>query len=273
MSGEVKVAADEDSELIGYLLGGQAPGPDLERLEERLFIDDRLFDRLLWLEDALIDAHICGNLGAPERRHFESFFLASPRRLRKWEARRDTAALRGARRPGTRRVRTGWWRPPVPPARAAWAVACVFLAAFLGLEGLSLERANKAVLDLRERLAAIELRAGSTPAAVFVLAPGRLRSAGTSALVLTGAEGATLRLVLPEDAAGSTFYEAALSAADGEVLWKQARLSRSAGNYLLVQLPASVLTPDDYALYLWEVAGDGRRRALPSYSFRVPKGA
>ncbi len=257
--------------MIGYLLGLFPPGPALERLEERVFMEDRLFDRLVCLEDALIDAYVGGFLASRERRQFETVFLASPRRRRKWEARQQAAAGFRARKRSARPA-PGWLRPPALATRFAWAATCVLLAGCIGLLTVNLGRTNRAVLDLREKIAA-QGRLAPAPLVAFVLAPGQMRSAGGPSMVTPGQDGAAVRLLLPEPGADSSFYEAALSNADGVELWKQSRLPRSSGNSLLVRLPASVLTPGDYVLSLREIARDRAWRALRSYTFRVPKGS
>jgi hypothetical protein len=262
-----------DSDLLRYLLGAFRPSPEMEELEKRLFTDDATFDRLLRLEDALIDAYVHGDLKPRERRLFEAFFLASNRRRVKWELRRGAVAspLRGSSSFFRPRA-LGRWGSPGRPVWAAVLGACVLLAAYLGFAMSSIHRAERETLDLRERVASIERRSVAAMPAIFLLTPGRVRSGGASTDVLPGADGVILRLELPSDERGSELFDAALSTAEGEMLWQQRRLKRSPGNAVDVRLSGSLLAPADYILSVCAEGPGGQCRALPSYIFRVPKG-
>lgn len=66
-----------------YLLGTLAD--EGKGLEERLMLDDELFEELLIAEDELIDDYLRGKLTSAEARQFREHFLASPQHRRALE--------------------------------------------------------------------------------------------------------------------------------------------------------------------------------------------
>jgi hypothetical protein len=80
--GYVWQVAESDKELMRYLLG-QLPVERRDRLEEHYFEDDTLHEKLLAIEDELIDAYLLGDLSADDNQSFENFFLRSPERSEK----------------------------------------------------------------------------------------------------------------------------------------------------------------------------------------------
>jgi chorismate mutase len=65
-----------------YLLGELAQ-PELQQLEERLMTDNETFERLLLLEDELVDEYVRGALTAHEQERFDRHFLSTPDRHQK----------------------------------------------------------------------------------------------------------------------------------------------------------------------------------------------
>ncbi len=254
-----------DSKLVLYLLGALRPGDGLEVVEERLFTDDGLFDRLLELERGLVEARLAGRLGATERRLFDSYFLASPRRRALWESRRrEMAAAGGARRSASRPVFA-------LPFRPAWAVAatCLLLAGGLVFSVFSLRRSDRELAGLRSRVTALAQRPAAA-VAVFPLVAGRARSVEPPPAVVPARDGAVLRLRLPDTGARYDSFDVALRTAEGDLLWRQRHAAADAGE-LPVLLPASALRPADYVLSVCGESGGGCV-PLPSYVFRVPRG-
>ena len=67
--------AADDTGYSQILLGEALPESEQAEIEERYFTDDVYFDRLLALEDDLIDSHIRGTLSESETIRFERHFL------------------------------------------------------------------------------------------------------------------------------------------------------------------------------------------------------
>lgn len=72
----------DDRELTRYLLG-QIAGEDADRLDELAIVDDDIAWRVRAVENDLVDAYVRGTLDADSHRHFETHYLASPKRRAK----------------------------------------------------------------------------------------------------------------------------------------------------------------------------------------------
>jgi len=59
---------------------GELPVAEQRRLEEQFFSAAEAFERLVAVEDDLIDDYVCGDLSARQRERFERHFLISPER-------------------------------------------------------------------------------------------------------------------------------------------------------------------------------------------------
>jgi hypothetical protein len=66
-------------QLTPYLIGA-LPAKEAERLDDLSVTDDDFATALSAAENDLVDAYIHGELPAPQLKHFESHYLASPRR-------------------------------------------------------------------------------------------------------------------------------------------------------------------------------------------------
>ena len=74
----------EEKTIRQYLLGELAEA-EMSQFEERLMIDDQLFEMLLVVEDELIDERAADELSAEEQARFDAFFLATPQRRERLE--------------------------------------------------------------------------------------------------------------------------------------------------------------------------------------------
>lgn len=70
---------ESEKAIRDYLLG-ELSGPEQQRLEERLLVDDDYFQQLQIVEGDLIDDYVSGELPVHERLKFDSHFLAAPER-------------------------------------------------------------------------------------------------------------------------------------------------------------------------------------------------
>lgn len=73
----------DDRELITAYLLGELAEPEQERFETRYFADDALFNRLLAIEDELIDRYSSGNLTEFECQRLERHFTRVPGRRKR----------------------------------------------------------------------------------------------------------------------------------------------------------------------------------------------
>jgi anti-sigma factor RsiW len=86
-------AEGEERAMIQYWLGELSPEAE-QRLEDRYFADDDLFEQLLAVREELFDAYARGELSEAERARFEQHLLHSPENREELEfARRFAGAL------------------------------------------------------------------------------------------------------------------------------------------------------------------------------------
>src|SRR5436853_5096299 len=69
----------DEKTIRQYLLREMAEA-EMSQFEERLMTDDELFERLLVVEDELIDERTADELSAEEQARFDAYFLATPER-------------------------------------------------------------------------------------------------------------------------------------------------------------------------------------------------
>jgi tetratricopeptide (TPR) repeat protein len=82
--------AEVDERLIRYLLH-ELPSEEESEIEERYFSDSALHERLLVVEDELIDSYVGDELTTGRRERFEEWFLRLPERREKVEYARSLA--------------------------------------------------------------------------------------------------------------------------------------------------------------------------------------
>ncbi len=266
---------DDDDKLLTRYLLGELTDSARTRIEEQVFGDDTTFDRLLTVEDDLIDAYVRDQLGAGERRRFEARFLVSAER----RARVDFARALNARveQPEAeacppevaspeialnRSARRRWWpafartlAAPAPRLPAALAATLLLVAAAAWLTG---------------RGAEIEHRQPIVVA--FVLAPGSRGPAGPPRLSLP-AEADTVELQLDlEGVEGYSRFRAQLHSIAGEEIWSRSDLETAAaelGPSVVLVLPAAVLLEGHYVLTLEGFLPSGQPEELAVYDFEV----
>jgi hypothetical protein len=170
----------DDRLLTRYLLGA-LPMEDAERLDELCIADEEVATRLHALENDLVDAYVRGEVSGEDLGHFESFYLASPKRRQKVEfaaallelEKRTAAAPAPAPAPVLQTAAVPASRPkeeeesvqppessvPRPMYRWGFAFAAaviLFVAGYLLLENLRLRKqmsetqAQQATLDQRD---------------------------------------------------------------------------------------------------------------------------
>ncbi|MBI2838602.1 MAG: hypothetical protein HYX75_09820 [Acidobacteria bacterium] len=134
---------EEDKLIVGYLLGDLSP-EGKEQIELRCITDDEFFERILVIEDELIDDYARVELPPVEHDLFERNFLTSPERRRKVEIAKGlvewACRSRGLAAPGAPQAAPGgWWksvwsymtvdrvRYPRPPFALMAATMCIVL--------------------------------------------------------------------------------------------------------------------------------------------------
>jgi len=263
----------EDHRLARYLLGDPLPAAEQAEIEEHYFTDDLYFDHVLAIEDELIDSHIRGNLPASDRARFEKHFLASKRRREKWEAQRAIASFFRSRAEPV-----GFLSASIHFFRSltlAGRLAAGFSGAALAVGVVVLSWGYRDVLreryGLESRLMELQKQAVKLPSvATFVLQSERLRSGpGDELRIPSDTRWVELQVEIPELAEEYSTLSAELSTADGQEVWEQKGLPRTAP-LVELDLPVSMLKRGDYVLSLTAMAGAGKLK-LRSYQFRIDR--
>jgi hypothetical protein len=234
-------------------------------LEKRLLNDGELFEELLISEDELVDEYVGGRLTREERHQFESHFLVTADRHRKFQFGRtlneylgnndvaDSVTPADAGRQNMFRNRFLLWpvrRPLI--AFSLVAILCLGVAICWGL----LRR--NAVL--------------SGPPLIVALAPGGTRSQGAGLQRVQIPSGAiAVEFRLPVTQFNYREHIAELRSGTGKLSeFSSTRTYEDHGKKVVVLLvEADKLPPDDYQLKLLGINPAGERELIDSYPFRV----
>jgi hypothetical protein len=289
-----------DDLLVRYLLGALPPD-EVERLDERTFVDEELAERLRVVEDDLVDSYAAGTLTGERLQRFESFYLASPRRRSKAAL---AKGLRGAIERSTRQPR------PVPNATAqvsrhvgrtvclAAAAALIVATGVLLLQNGTLRRELRdqaqqvAVADQRATAATEQLSAEQKAAAAakqaladaravqplaavaLVLLP-QTRGVTSVPIVVVPTGTASVPLTLALEAPGGSSFEVALrDPATNRTIWRSPSLAPQRvrqAPMVPVSLPAALLKTQHYALDLFELRSGNGPEFVSSYAVEVAR--
>ena len=76
----------DQARIREYLLG-RLSDEEEEKIEERLMVDDDLFEELEISKGELIEEYSAGELNQTDRKSFEDGYLASPEGRKRWHSR------------------------------------------------------------------------------------------------------------------------------------------------------------------------------------------
>ena len=256
------MTADSDAARPRRYLLGQVDEPTAAAFEDSLFRDAQTLEQAEAAEDELIEDYLGRRLSADERARFEHHYLAAPHHgVRVETVRRLIAAASGHPR---RRSHF------VPLAAAAALMLAV------GTWWLYSSRHAPDTVETRVSPPASRDRTlpAPTPPRVFAtsLSPITLRSAasGSAVVVPEGTDVVSLRLLGDDQRPRSAAARAFVRTVAGETIWQgEARLiDLPAGAAARVDIPASVLRPDDYIVEL-RTGPAGADRESSRYVLRV----
>jgi hypothetical protein len=263
-----------------YLLG-QLPEAETERLDELSITDDACAERIQEVEHDLVDAFARGELHGVTLEQFRSRYLTSPRGR---EMTRFAEALQSLDEPtGVVREKRRWRE-----LLALAAAVLVFASAsvWLVLDNRNLRArvsSAESARDERERQlrAAEAARAANTAppstgaaltVATLVLAP-QLRGAGQLPTVSLADGTRELPVQLDLEPVDYPSYTASFLSSSGDrQLWVADRLmARTAGGRRTIdlQLPATLLSPQDYLIRVSGVPARGASEIVGEYRFKV----
>jgi hypothetical protein len=283
-----------------YLLGG-LEGEEREQLEERVLLDAEFRDRVLLVEENLIEDYAEGTLDEVERKSFQRMFYSNPERRLELQVVQDlkehantkswTRLFRAARKllspqgagPGSTSPVWGFRN-----AAMALALVVIVVLTFLIVQQLLNRRSTPTLSQQRRELVERELArlnypdSQPPPAAVTAtLRPGLSRGNGKEPRVefptvsLTrDAESAQLMLLLKTSSSQYRSFQATLSPLDEpesyQVDLKPTQLN-TGERALVLTLPANLFADGDYGVQLTGRAANEQTEALPDhyYYFRL----
>lgn len=295
--------------LIRKYLLGSLEGEEREQLEERVLSDSDFRDRVLLVEESLIEDYTEGVLKETERHGFRRMFYSNPQR------RIEVLVVKGLKQ----HAATNWWtrlfglkdawkshRATLASAstspldslsgfrKAAIAVALVIavaIALFVVQRFLRSEQAPPSITQEQQRHDLIERELArlnpsresqSLPSALAAtLSPGLSRGDDSQptmefpiVTLPSGAESAQLRLLLRSSDNEYRSFQAVLTPIGARESYKVdlKPVEMSPGvPALILTLPTQVLDDGDYSVQLSGQSADGRTEALPgrNYYFRL----
>ena len=277
-----------DDELRRYLLG-ELSDEECAALEQDYFTQQDALDRMSAAENDLIDEYVANELAVHERERFESHYLIVPaHRARVILARQLRAATRSRRPvaggdpgdPSSRRAIESntrlpmMWRTAVAAGVLLAAASAVWFDVSRPHPGGTLTSGDRT--DRRD--APDSTQAGrpdphaSSPGVIAIsLSPATVRGADESSPLTITAGVERVQIVLEGDGAGGgAVTRAVIRKVAGDPLWRGTAADGAApGELARLDVPASVLPPDDYVIELSGQDATGRESERSRYVLRV----
>jgi len=243
------VLGNSDQTTVREYLLGQLNDVEQEQIEQRLMVEDDLFEELEISKGELIEEYRAGELAAQETAWFERHFLASPEGQQRYTL--AIALGRMKAQPAAQQQPTfldrlislvkqpRWAIATITPALVAVVVAVVLLSRPAGQTFVGPTLASNMIN--RER--------GPLPTRV-TLPPN------TAQL--------KLRLMLPHPSTADARYQAKLDDRTNE---KQIDVVESDTDSVTVLIPVKLLPQGEYSVTLLRVNSDGSSQPIPGYYF------
>lgn len=246
----------EDHTRIREYLLGQLGDDEQQKIEERLMVEDDLFEELEISKGELVEEYCAGELAQREQEWFKHNYLASAEGR---ERHTFTLALDSLPRPAVASEpdNTNWLERLLDFfKRQPWSVAAIASAtAAIVIAGtISLTRVGPPQPDVYLTLSnsALNRDEGTQPQKT-TLPPN------TRELKIT--------LLLPHPAEPGVRYRAVL---DDKKTEKVVRVNEQSSESVIVAIPREQLPPGEYALDLYVIKPDGTEQLMPgSYFFNV----
>jgi hypothetical protein len=244
---------NHDQERIRAYLLGHLSDDEQQKIEERLMLEDDLFEELEISKGELIEEYRAGELSQKDRDWLERHFLASQEGKQQY-----TFALALER-----------LEPPIPlPSPSpSWFQR---LQAFLRTSNWEIPAATAAAVLVVILLVVIIPRQPQTSVAAVTISNSALTRSTSGvhyAQVAMKPDVGEVRLTLtlPEGATPGVNYRAELDNRRDEP--KSLKPSAHDTNSVLVVIPAGQLPPGLYALSLFAIQADGTEQIIPGYYF------
>lgn len=243
----------DQARIRDYLLG-RLSNEELTKLEERLMIEDDLFEELEVSKGELVDEYCAGELNQNERQWFEHHYLASNEGREQHVLALAINCLNAAQpieqQPSFLEKVKAFMTTP------RWAMAVVSVVLLLVMGGIWVRSIQRPRTVVTVALTNTQL----------------IRSSGSTALphkINMPADAGELRasLTLPKSFPPGIRFQALL---DNQLDRKQVTVVDHKENVVTVVIPAEDLPRGEYALELTAVKSDGTEEAIPgNYRFGV----
>ena len=258
--------AESDKRLVRYLLGDLSV-EERDQFEELYFDDDALHDRLLAVEEELVDAYVSGDLSAGQRESFENFFLRSPERHEKVKFARALARF------GERQTRSANETPSTAPPVQRSKLSLRELFDFSGFRW-QFAFAGAALLIILAG-ATIWLNNGTSSRPVVSVTLFSFYRGGGDNLVSVppGRHTVQLQLNLPADEYPSYRLAIRPAASDNSIEKHglKSRVMPDGTRAVIASFPSEALHPGDYTLRLEGEGSNGEIQQVGGYVFRVER--
>jgi len=247
------LSSNDQTSIRNYILG-QLSDDEQQKTEERLMLDDELFEEFETLKGELVDEYRAGGLRQNEREWFESHFLASSEGKKMYTF---AVALNCIQRPAPAPQRLTWFEQLRSLLnKKTWTLAIATAAAVLIVIAVSVF---------------ISRPQPQTHVAVVLTNSAGRRGPGDVQIprVTLNPNVAEVRasLTLPGSVAPGANYRVELD--DGRNT-KTVKLASQEGKSVVALIPAAELSRGYYALRLFVVGGDGSEQQIPGdYRFIV----
>jgi hypothetical protein len=243
---------NDQARVRDYLLGHLSPA-EQQQIEERLMVEDDLFQELEISKSELIEEYRAGELSEDENRWFESHYLASSEGAQSYTF---AVALSCLKHSAVQPQPLTWSERLLSifkqPRWAFGAVATVLVAVMVGVLLFNGSRQTNTL-------------------AVTLAASANSRSASDDKFhqvhVKPDVGELNFSLKLPDSVAPSTSYRLELDDRSGRT--KTLKLSTSDSHSVSVIIPRAELPPGLYALKLFGIAADGTDQRIGDYYFQV----
>lgn len=248
--------------LKSYLLGN-LDEPRRGEVEQRLLYDGEFFEELLISEDELVDNYVAGRLTDIEKKRFESHFLITPDRHRKFQF-GLTLNKYLETNDETQRVFSFKPRSLFQAQRAVWPIrktAIAFsLVALLAIASFALYRTL-----VRKGL-------DNSPPYVVSLISGGTRSFGAGPQKISippGTNVVELRLAIPETNFQTYTAEVWQDQQKITEVQSSTTVEQNGDRSVLFLVPANSIPPNDYRIKLSGVSASGKPESIETYPLRV----
>ena len=246
------VLSNDQTTVREYLLG-HLTDVEEEQIEQRLMVEDDLFEELEISKGELIEEYRAGELTAQEKEWFEQHFLSSAQGGQSFTLAVALGRMKSPRaaqqpqpvRPTLLERLTALFKQP------RWAIAAItpVLVAVIVAVVLISRPAGQTFVGPALTNNVINRESGPLPTKLTL-------PANTAQL--------KLRLMLPQPATGTARYEAKL---DNRTEEKQINVVESDADSVTVLIPADLLPQGEYSVVLSRINSDGSSQTIPGYYF------